>query len=108
MGGSTQKKQFYNDFQKLIFGIKRVKGKKSASPLKWFVVATSLIMVLSVVYSYDTPAALKRSLYSHVKSDDFETQFAWLYSYYSLPNVRQSPLFQCLLSNYCLTLCSFS
>lgn len=58
---------------------------RSESNLRWAVLALACCCVFGSYYIYDNPAALKNNLQAYLGISN--TQFNWLYSIYSFPNV---------------------
>jgi MFS family permease len=62
--------------------------EKSESPLRWWVLFFTCVMLIANYYCYDIPAALHQQFKDYMgDSSDFETYFQLLYTVYSVPNV---------------------
>jgi len=62
---------------------------KPGSRLKWTVLALSCIMMLGSYYCFDIPSAIKTQIHDYMGTDseDYEKDFALMYSLYAFPNI---------------------
>ena len=60
---------------------------KCESPQRWIILMLSCVMLLGSYYCFDIPSALKSQIHDYMgDSDNFETQFALMYTLYAAPN----------------------
>jgi MFS family permease len=60
---------------------------KCESPQRWIILLLSCVMLLGSYYCFDIPSALKSQIHDYMgDSDNFETQFALMYTLYAAPN----------------------
>ena len=60
--------------------------QKSTSAKRWVILILSCVMLLGSYYCFDTPSALKSQIHDYMGDEDFETQFALMYTLYAAPN----------------------
>lgn len=60
--------------------------RKAESPQRWIILTLSCVMLLGSYYCFDTPSALKSQIHDYMGDEDFETQFALMYTLYAAPN----------------------
>lgn len=58
---------------------------RSSSSIRWVVLLLACLSMFGSYYVYDNPAALKNSLSAYLNISN--TQYNWLYSIYSFPNI---------------------
>jgi MFS family permease len=65
-----------------------IKYEKNNSPYRWLILLLASLMLVGMMWCFDTPSAVKSQMNEYMgHAEDFETEFALLFSFYSFPNI---------------------